>query len=121
MQRSNKKRNSKKGQVDIEFTDKILTAWGGTASLISRFINKINFRIFIEKNFPVIEKSNNSTGIYSKIMATFITILNGGNRFTHANLLKQDSEVLERCFGIDRLPKSSTSITRFWNKLGTVA
>ena len=87
MQQRKKKTRRVSRQVDIKFTDKILTSWGGTASLISRFINKIKFKDFIENEFPVKETSNNSTGIYSKIMSLFITILNGGNRFSHTNLL----------------------------------
>lgn len=116
MQQRKKKVLASRRQVDIQFTDKILTSWGGTASLISRFIDKINFRDFIENNFPITETSNNSTGIYPKIISLFITILNGGNRFSHLNLLNRDSKLFEKCFRIEKIPKSSTSITRFWNK-----
>lgn len=121
MQQRKKKVTASKRQVDIQFTNKTLTSWGGTASLISRFIDRINFRDFIENNFPITETSNNSTGTYSKIISLFITILNGGNRFSHLNLLNRDSKVFEKCFRIDKIPKSSTSITRFWNKFNRQA
>ncbi len=116
MQRKSKKRAHSQRQVRIDFTGKLLTSFGGTASLISRFISKVNFRDFIENHFPIVETSNNSTGIYSKIVSFFITILNGGNRFAHMNLLNSDIEVFQKCFQVERLPKASTSLTRFWNK-----
>lgn len=116
MQQRKTKISKKKSQVDIEFTDKILTSFGGTGSIISRFVEKINLCNFFENWFPVEEKSNNSTGVYSKIIAFFITVLNGGNRFSHLNLLNRDREIMETCFGVKKLPRSSTSITRFWNK-----
>ena len=80
MQRKSKIRTHSQRQVKIDFTGKFLTSFRGTASLISRFICKVNFRDFIENHFPIAETSNNRTGIYSKIISFFITILNGGNR-----------------------------------------
>jgi len=116
MQRTDKSTSCSTGQVKIEFTDKVLTSWGGTASIMSRFLSQINFRDFIENNFPVSETSNNKTGKYSKIVSLFITILNGGNRFSHMNLLGRDLEIFQKCFQVDKIAKSSTSLTRFWNK-----
>jgi len=116
MQQKQSKRDQEKSQVKIEFTNKVITSWGGTAAIISRYLDKINFRNLVENIFPIKEKSNNSTGVYSKIISLFISILNGGTKFAHMNYMDNGIEVYERCFGVERLVKSSTSLTRYWNK-----
>ena len=90
MQHKTKKIGAKKSQVRFEFTAKKLTSFGGTASIFSDLIKQINLREFIENNFPIQEASNNSTGIYSKLISLFITILNGGTKFSHMNLMSRD-------------------------------
>jgi len=116
MQHKKRKKRSKNRQVDIEFTDKLLTSFGGTSTLISSFLHKINFKEFIENLFPVQETSNNGSGSYSKVIILFITILNGGFRFSHMNHFSDNFEVIKRCFKIDKISKSVSSLTRFWNK-----
>lgn len=116
MQQRQANKRHKKGQVKIEFTPKFITSWGGTAALISRFFEKIRFRELVELIFPVQETSNNSTGVYSKIVSLFISVLNGGTRFSHINYLENGIKIFERCFNVKRLVKSFTSITRYWNK-----
>jgi len=116
MQHKSKKKESQKSQVRFEFTEKMLTSFGGTASIFSDLIKKIKLQEFIESNFPIQEISNNSTGTYSKLISLFITIMNGGTRFSHMNLLNRDREIMQKCFQLEKLPSSSTSLTRFWNK-----
>ena len=106
----------KKGQVKIEFSPKLITSWVGTAAIFSRFLDKIKFRELVDKIYPVKEHSNNSTGVYSKIMSLFISVLNGGTKFSHINYMENGSKIYERCFRAKRLVKSSTGITRYWNK-----
>ena len=116
MQRSYTSKSLKKGQVKIEFSPKLITSWGGTAALFSRYFDKIGFRELIEKIYPVQESSNNSTGVYSKLVSLFISVLNGGTKFSHINYMENGVKIFERCFGVKRLVKSSTGITRYWNK-----
>ena len=116
MQQKQANRGQRKSQVKIEFTPKSITSWGGTAALISRYLDKIGFRDLVENIFPVHEKSNNSTGVYSKIIAQFISVLNGGTKFSHMNYIDNGIEIFEKCFEVGCLPKSSTSLTRYWNK-----
>lgn len=106
----------KNSQVDIDFTNKTLTSFGGSSSLISHYLNTINFKEFIENKFPVQESSNNSTGSYSKLVTLLITILNGGTKFSHINYFGIDYKIIEKAFTIDRIAKSSSSMTRFWDK-----
>lgn len=116
MQRSQSSKNYKKGQVKIEFSPKLITSWGGTAALFSRFFEKIGLQELVEKIYPVQEYSNNSTGVFSKLVSLFISVLNGGTKFSHINYMENGIKIFERCFGVKRLVKSSTGITRYWNK-----
>ena len=45
-------------RVKIEFTDKPLTAWSGLATLMGKFLDKINFWDWVEESIIVEEKSN---------------------------------------------------------------
>lgn len=116
MQQSQSKRKHEKGQVKIEFTPKFVTSWGGTAALFSRYFDRIGFRELVDQIYPVHESSNNSTGVYSKLISLFISVLNGGTRFSHINYLENGIKIFERSFRVKRLVKSSTGITRYWNK-----
>ena len=116
MQHRQTKKKQKKRQVKIKFSKKLITSWGGTATIISRYLDKIGFRNIVEKIYPIQEKSNNSTGVYSKIISLFISVLNGGTKFSHINYMDNGIKIFERCFGVDRLVKSSSSITRYFNK-----
>lgn len=116
MQQSQSSKSLKKGQVKIEFSPKLITSWGGTAALFSRYFDKIGFRELVETIYPVQEYSNNSTGVYSKLVSLFISVLNGGTKFSHINYMENGVKIFERCFRVKRLVKSSTGITRYWNK-----
>jgi hypothetical protein len=116
MQPSQSNKGQGKGQVKIEFSPKLITSWGGTAALFSRYFDQIGFRELVGKIYPVKESSNNSTGVYSKLISLFMSVLNGGTRFSHINYMENGIKIFERCFRVKRLVKSSTSITRYWNK-----
>jgi hypothetical protein len=96
MQRRTIKKELRKGQVKIEFSPKLITSWGGTAAIFSRFLNKIGFREIVENIYPVQEHSNNSTGVYSKIISLFISVLNGGTKFSHINYMENGLKIFER-------------------------
>lgn len=106
-------------QVKIEFTDKPLTAWGGLATLLGKFIEKIHFFEWVENNVPIEEKSNNSGGVYEKVLSQFITVLSGGSRFSHLHWWSHGKEAFQKVFKIKWLPSASSTLTRFWNKIST--
>ncbi len=89
---------------------------GGTVAIISRLLNRIKFRNVLEACLPVKETSNKSTGEYSKVISLVISVLNGGFRFSHLNYLDINSTVFKKCFNVSRFPKSSTGLTRYFNK-----
>lgn len=107
----------KVNQVKITFTQKQITAWGGIASIIAKFLEQIDFRNWVETNIPLVEKSNNAKGIYPKIPARFLTALVGGQRFTHLSWWGHGMEILQKTFGVQWLPSASTTLTGFWGKI----
>jgi len=102
-------------KVEIEFTDKKITSYGGF-SLLAAFFEKIRLREHIEEAIPVDEQSPNGMGIYSKVLAYALMIYAGGNRFSHL-LYLGCHEILGSLFGVSRLPVSSTTLTRFFRRL----
>ena len=106
-------------RVRITFTNKPLTAWGGLATIIGKFLEKINFRSWIESNIPITETSNNGRGIYEKVLSQMITVLSGGSRFSHLLWWSHGKEVFQKIFNIAWLPAAASTLTRFWNKIST--
>ena len=64
MSRKNRKKFHCENQARIEFTNKPITAWGGMAGILSRFLGKIKFKEWVEGSIPMTEKSNNRGGVY---------------------------------------------------------
>jgi len=106
-------------QVKIEFTDKPITAWGGIAGIISRYLQKIGFRQWVESSIPIEESSNNSKGIYEKVLALFLTVLVGGQRFSHLSWWGHGVEAIYAGFGVKWLPLAVSTVTRFWSKINS--
>ena len=104
------------GQVQITFTNKQLTAWGGTCSIVAKFLERIRFREWVLANIPSQEISPNAKGIYEKILALFLTSLTGGTRFSHVTWWGHGLECLKACFGVNWLPQSTSVLTRFFGK-----
>jgi hypothetical protein len=106
-------------QVPILFTKKALTSWGGLSTIVAKLLEILEFRSWAEKGIPVIEKSNNAKGIYGKVLATFLTVLCGGERFSHLSWWGHGVEAIKESFGVAWIPKSSSALTRFWGKINT--
>jgi hypothetical protein len=117
-----KRRNNKSltvNQVKIQFTNKPITAWGGLATTVAKLLEVLEFRSWVESRFPVREKSNNAKGVYEKVLATFLTVLSGGERFSHLSWWGHGSEAIKKACAVDWLPKASSTLTRFWGKVST--
>ena len=114
--------NSKRAhvnQVAITFTKKAITSWGGLSTIVAKLLEVLEFRSWVEKEIPVIEKSNNAKGVYEKVLATLLTVLCGGERFSHLSWWGHGVEAIKECFGVEWIPKASSSLTRFWGKINT--
>ena len=119
MNRKNRKKSHCKNQARIEFTNKPITAWGGMAGILSRFLDKIGLREWVEGSIPVMEKSNNRGGVYEKVLALFLTVLVGGRRFNHVAWWGHGVEAIRAAFGVKWLPGASSTLTRFWGKMNS--
>jgi len=119
VKQKNRKKKRCENQVRIEFTDKPITAWGGVAGILSRFLEKIQFREWVEGSIPVTQKSNNAGGIYEKVLALFLTVLVGGKRFSHVSWWGHGEEALYAAFEVKWLPGAASTLTRFWGKISS--
>ena len=104
------------GQVQITFTNKHLTAWGGMCSLVAKFLERIGFREWVLKHVPVEENSPNAKGIYEKVLALLLTSMTGGTRFSHLTWWGHGIEGIKACFGVTWLPQAASVLTRFLGK-----
>ena len=106
-------------QVKIQFTNKPITAWGGLATIVAKLLEVLEFRSWVESALPIEEKSNYAKGIYEKVLATFLTVLSGGERFSHLSWWSHGIEAIKKGFGVHWLPRASSTLTRFWGKIYT--
>lgn len=116
MNASNSKESLTVNQVRIEFTDKPMTSYGGTA-VVAKLLERISFRDWIENNLPVEERSNNAKGIYGKVLGLLLTVLCGGSRYSHHGWWNHGAVALQATFGVTWLPLASSTLTRFWGKI----
>jgi hypothetical protein len=65
------------------------------------------------------ERSNNAKGVYEKVLSTFLTVLSGGERFSHLSWWSHGIEALKKTFAVEWLPRASSTLTRFWGKIST--
>jgi hypothetical protein len=117
-----KRKNSKLlrvNQVKIEFTNKPITAWGGLAAIVAKLLEVLEFRPWVESTIPIEERSNNAKGVYEKVLATFLTVLSGGERFSHLSWWSHGIEAIKKAFAVEWLPRASSTLTRFWGKIST--
>lgn len=104
-----------KSPLKIKFTSKLMTVYGGF-TLLARLFDRLNLEKEIEEMVPFSEVSPNSTGVYAKVLKLGLTTLAGGYRFTHSVFLGDSSEIYEQAFGVKRIPKSISAVTRFFNQ-----
>ena len=106
-------------QVKIQFTNKPITAWGGLATIVAKLLEVLEFRSWVESTVPIEETSNNAKGVYEKVLATFLTVLSGGERFSHLTWWAHGIEAIKKAFAVTWLPQVSSTLTRFWGKIST--
>jgi hypothetical protein len=112
-------RSLRVNQVKIQFTTKPITAWGGLATMVAKLLEVLHFRSWVESSIPIEERSHNAKGVYEKVLATFLTVLSGGERFSHLSWWSHGSEAIKKTFAVTWLPKASSTLTRFWGKVSS--
>lgn len=121
MKRNKAKKYRRVHQVEVAYTDKPITAWGGMAVIIGKFLERIRFRTWVEASFPIHETSPNAKGVYPKILAQFLTALVGGQRFAHLSWWGHGLEAILQTFNVAWLPTDASVLTRFWSKVSSRA
>lgn len=91
----------RRGEVDVEYTAKPLSGWGGLA-LFFEFGRKIGFFDALERIVPTEKVSPNQISSSDIVKALFTTVLMGGNRFSHVERARAD-EVLRAVIDADRV------------------
>ena len=90
-------------KLRINFTDKLMTAYGGF-SILARLFDRIELEKAVEEMVPFTEVSPNSTGVYAKILKLGLTTMAGAERFTHSVFLGDSNEIYEQTFGFKKFP-----------------
>lgn len=97
--------------LEIEFTEKALTGWGGLA-LVAEFFRRIELRELLSKALPDGRTSPNQRSVVDIAMSQILNVLTGGSRFAHVERLRFD-QVLRTMFEIEVMP-SATTVTRYF-------
>ena len=84
---------------------------------MAKLLEVLEFRSWVESTIPIEEKSNYAKGVYEKVLATFLTVLAGGERFSHLSWWSHGIEAIKKAFAVTWLPKASSTLTRFWGKI----
>jgi len=85
--------------------------------LLAKLFEKLDLQAAIERIIPFQEVSPNSTGPFAKVLRFGLTVIAGGRRFSHTMFLGDSLEIYEAEFSVKRIPKSVTSVTRFFRRI----
>jgi hypothetical protein len=96
----------RRGEIDIEYTPKPLSGWGGLA-LFFEFGRKIGFFDALETIFRTAKVSPNRINSSDIVKVLFTTVLMGGSRFSHVERVRAD-EVLRAIIDADRVCGADT-------------
>jgi hypothetical protein len=100
--------------IQIQFTDKEITPWGGML-LLKKMLDKIDFSSQITSISEIPQPGSNRGYTPQTIIESFlVSIWCGANRFLHTELTRQDT-VLTKIFGWKQSPGQDT-FKRFFGK-----
>jgi len=99
-------------QIEIEFTDKPITPFGGMA-LLMRFFDKLKLKRLLGHALPDERTSPNATAVIDIALSFLTAVLFGATRFAHVERIRNDW-ALNEILGIKRIPSAST-LTRYFN------
>jgi hypothetical protein len=99
------------GALQIEYTSKALSGWGGLATLFE-YLEQLRWTEYLRAGLPDGRTSNNQVKPVDIVRGLMATVLIGGNRFAHVDRIRQD-EVIRRITGAERLP-GADSLRRYF-------
>lgn len=102
------------GELEIEYTSKALSGWGGLA-LLFEFGEQVGFFRDLERVLPNVKTSPNQVSSVDVIKTLYATVLEGGNRFAHVERVRND-EVIRQVMGADRVGSADT-VRRYFEGL----
>jgi hypothetical protein len=94
------------GGIDIEYTAKPLSGWGGLA-LLFEFGERAGFFRSLGCALPDKKTSPNQISSLDIVKTLYATVLSGGNRFAHAERVRHD-EVIRQIMGANRVGSADT-------------
>lgn len=97
--------------LEIHYTDKSVTGWGGMA-LVAEFFRRIGLRKLLSEALPDGRTSPNQRPVVDIAMSLMLNVLTGGERYAHVERLRFD-EALRTMFQIKVMP-SAVSATRYF-------
>jgi len=95
------------GEVEIEYTSKALSGWGGL-TLFFEFVRERGMFKVLERILPSKKRSPNQIASLDIIKTLFGAVLVGGNRFAHIERVRDD-EVIRTLMGAERIGGSDTA------------
>ena len=101
--------------IEWEFTDRKVTAWGGMR-LFKEFLDRIEIRKILNESGLPSPGSNCGYDPVQVVESFWVSVWLGGVRFSHTAMVRFD-DALKEIFGWKRLPCVST-YTRFFKRFG---
>src|SRR6266568_4554842 len=102
------------GELEIEYTSKALSGWGGLA-LLFEFGERVGFFRCLERVLPNKKTSPNQVRSTDVVKTLYATVLGGGNRFAHVERVRGD-EVIRQVMGAERAGSADT-VRRYFEGL----
>ena len=98
-------------QLEVAYTDKPVSGWGGLVALI-RYLERQGLRELLGQALPDGRSSPNQIPVVDMALALLTSVLTGGKRFAHVERIRTD-EVIQTMLGIKRMPSPMT-LTRYF-------
>ena len=102
------------GELEIAYTSKPLSGWGGLA-LLYEFGEKVGFFGALERVLPNEKISPNQVRSIDVVKTLYAAVLSGGNRFAHVERVRGD-EVIREVMGAARVGGADT-VRRYFEGL----
>jgi hypothetical protein len=101
------------GELEIEYTSKPLSGWGGLA-LLFEFGEKVGFFRELKRVLPHVKTSPKISSM-DLVKTLYAAVLSGGNRFAHVERVRGD-EVIRQVMGAERVGGADT-VRRYFEGL----
>ncbi len=105
-------RNEAPSQLEIEFTNRPVTPYGGMA-LLMEYFNGIGLKTLLNEALPDERTSPNATDVTDMCVSFLASVLCGASRFAHVSRIRGD-RALSFILDVKRIPSACT-LTRYFN------